>query len=646
MANLLNNNFHNLRFNINLNDYWDFFLNKDPMSIFSFADENVDLNKKCLSAFIDASNENCVIGNELISDNEYYWEKAKSDIITLYNVGYTGLDNGLILFERDRIDNKKFLEIYQNSTYEINDDVRLRLHQVKGGTKLFDYPISVEEDKIKLNGGFYQGFFKTSDCKYQILPSELKNGETWHWEFVLNKKEFEKESDKTLNDKYQNNKGIFFYIGTRAENKWDYLYNKVNNDDILFADEYVEDDTDGLKCKLNAFTDMSFEMPIEWESEAIDDYLTFKYYSDDLYDVIDDGLEDFFYETHKANTIDEKSEHIDITCWCKDSKCKKTVEKKTYRVSCCCAKNCRKIETSSIIEEESNCNGYLTKCEHFDLVADIDEISDGIWYVEDDLDISDFEYETYEGFKLDEVGQWYLDTSNQFLLFDRTCNGYTASTYRNGDIIRYIRNKNEFKENLFLLMNRTCTGYTVNTIDAYRDSKKPTYNTKRDITNNAFALRITDDGKIGYRYLVQDCENEEFEIKTIEGYSASGIIKEDEMAVINVRVNGYARTMSLDFYVNGKLVYTTAELPKFNFRKLDDINEKQETVPYNISIGGGTQGLCETILPNYMTDPYRVYDIEKNFAGSFIGYFYKFRFYTCKMDFFDVINNFRYEFNK
>lgn len=611
-----------------------------------FVRDIADLHKECLSAYIDASNKNCVIGNELISDSEYYWEKAKANAITLYNIGYTGLDNGLIPFERDKVDNKKFLDIFQNSTYAISDDTRLRLHQISGGTKLYDYPLSVEEDKIKLNGGFYQGFFKTSDCRYQILPSELNNGEVWQWEFVLNKVEFEKESTKTLNDKHPDNKGIFFYIGTRAENKWDYLYNAQNEEDMLFVDEYVDDETDGLKCKLNAFTDMTIEMPVEWESEAIDDYLAFKYYDDELYDVIDDGLEGFFYETHDANMIDEKSPHIDITCWCKDSKCNKTVEKKTYRISCCCAKNCRKIETSTIVEEETNCEGYLSKCTPFDLIEDFDKIDDGTDYIEDDLDISDFEYETYEGFKLSEVGQWFLDTDNKFLLFDRTCNGYTISTYREGDIVRYVRNKNEFKENLFLLMNRTCTGYTVNTIDAYRDSKKPKYNTQKDITRNAFALRITDDGRVGYRYVVQDCDSDEFAIKTIEGYSKNGIIKENSLSVINVRVNGHARTMSLDFYVNGRLVYTTAEMPKFNFRKLDDIDEKQESVPFNISLGGGTQGLCDTILPNYMTDPYRTYDIERLFAGTFIGYFHKFRFYTCKMDFLDVSNNFKYEFNK
>ena len=650
MANIHNNNFHSLRLTLNMEEYWDFIISKD--------NDVVDINEsllgqslydKCLSSYIDTSDSNCIDGRFLVSKENYIWENSKTESITLNNIGYVGLDNGLISFERDKIDNRKFLEIYQNSSYIVDNDARLKLHQVNGGTHLYEYPITVEDDKIKLNGGFYQGFFKLSDCRYSVLPTELNNGDTWEWEFVLNKTEFEKESNKTLNDTYPNNKGIFFYIGTRAENKWDYLYNKENEDDLLFEDDYVEEDTiGGQKCRMSAFLDMSVEdVPIEWESEAIDDYLNFKYYDDVLYKIDDDGLENYFYEVHKATTIDESQPHQEITCWCKDSQCKKEIVKKTYRLSCCCPSNCRKIETSTeIIEIESECNGYVPKCTPFDLIEDFDEMEDEYDYIEDDIDISDFEYETVDGFKLNESGQWFLDVDNPFLLFDRTCNGYTVDTYRKGDIVRYIRRQNAFKGNLFLLMNRTCTSYTVNTIDDLRDSQEIKYETKKDITNNAFALRITDEGKIGYRYIVQDCESEEYEIKIIEGYSKEGIIKENEWSLINVKVKGYVTTMALEFYVNGKLVFLTKEIPKFRFRKLDDIDEKQEGVPYNISLGGGSQGLCETILPNYMINPYRVYDIEKNFAGSFIGYFKAFRFYTCKMDFFDIINNFRYEFKK
>lgn len=647
MANILNNNFHNLRLEINSEEYWDFFINKDNDVIDYNIASNGELYDKCLASYIDISDKACVEGDDIVSKETYTWEDAKSQPHVLHNVGYTGVDNNLIHFERDRIANREFVEIYQNSTYLIDGSSKLRLHQIKSGTKLYDYPLTVEENKIRLNGGFYQGFFKTNDCKYQVLPSEMKQGDIWHLEFVLNKTEFEKESDKTLNDKYPNNKGIFFYLGTRAENKWDYFYTKDEDNQQLFIDDYLEEDEeigDG-SCRINAFVGEVITMPIEWESEAVDDYLSFKYYDESLYKIQDHGLEDYFYEYHKANIIDENQPSSLITCWCKNSDCN-TEEKKTYRISCCCANKCRKIETTVTSSTNSKCDGYLSRCTPFDLIEDFDEIDDIEDYIEGDLDISDFEFTTENGFNLKEVGQRYFETDNKFLLFDRTCNGYTVDTYQNGDKIRYINKKTNFKGNLFVLMNRTCNGYTVDTIDKLRESENIEYDTKKDITRNAFALRITDDGEIGYRYIVQDCEAEDFNIKVIEAYSTQNLIKEGEWYVVNVRIKAFANTMILEFYINGKLVFITNEIPKFNFRKLNDIDEKQMTVPYNISIGGGTQGLCETILPNYMLNPYREYDLETNFAGTFIGFISKFRFYTCNMDFFAVQSNFKYEFRQ
>ena len=46
---------------------------------------------------------------------------------------------------------------------------------------------------------------------------------------------------EVLWDVYPDNKGIFFYIGTRAENKWAYWYNKDDECFVLSPDEFVED---------------------------------------------------------------------------------------------------------------------------------------------------------------------------------------------------------------------------------------------------------------------------------------------------------------------------------------------------------------------------------------------------------------------
>ena len=208
----------------------------------------------------------------------------------------------------------------------------------------------------------------------------------------------------------------------------------------------------------------------------------------------------------------------------------------------------------------------------------------------------------------------------------------------------YYGKKDKFKGNLFILMNRTKTGYTVNNIDELRDKANNTYDSLlTDLYRNAFALRITDEGEIGYRYLIYDCdeaekvENYEFTIK--EGYSNKNVIPDCEWVNIHVKIEGYSNTMKLLFYVNGKLIYITEELPKFNFKKLDEIYEKQEGVPYNISLGGGTQGLAETIIRNYMLNPTRVYPLEKHFAGSFIGYIKEFKFYNEDIGFYCINEN-------
>ena len=75
---------------------------------------------------------------------------------------------------------------------------------------------------------------------------------------------------------------------------------------------------------------------------------------------------------------------------------------------------------------------------------------------------------------------------------------------------------------------------------------------------------------------------------------------------------------------------------------MNDLYEKQEGVPFNISLGGGTQGLAETIMPNYMLNPTRVYPLEENFAGTFIGYMRSFKFYNCGMEYMNILNNYKF----
>ena len=84
-------------------------------------------------------------------------------------------------------------------------------------------------------------------------------------------------------------------------------------------------------------------------------------------------------------------------------------------------------------------------------------------------------------------------------------------------------------------------------------------------------------------------------------------------------------------------------MPEFNFKELNEISEKQEGVPFNISIGGGTQGLSEAVSIETKAQFCKILPIEDNFAGTFIGDIKKFRFFTCPLTFADIKNNFLYE---
>lgn len=494
MSNYTLNNVRRSITHIDETDYWDMHLNSHG----SCGDV---LSESCASVVIDTTNDVCLSGNELTSLEDYFYSEACSHGLKLENIGYTGVDNGLISYIKDRITNREFYQIYTHSTYEIESgDTRLHLHAVTGNTQLYDYPISINEDgSIKLNGGFYQGFFR-SDDDYAILPSEI-NGE-WNLEFDLRKVNYEPESTNTLNDAHPNNKGIFFYIGTRAENKWVYLY-------------------EGLEISGTTFDDC------ELEEEG-----------DSVFDLVDD-----------------------------------------------------------------------------------------------DIELSAQTYETSNGFDIFSPNDDYIESDNKFLIFDRTPSGITIHNYEGNEVVVLKTKKNGFNGNLFLYMDRTPTGYTVHNIDKLESGYTDTYDEQtlyNDIYNNALAFVINDDGSIGYRFLVKSCSGDpQWHYEVLSGNSYPGIIKEDVWTKIRVKIRASETGIRIMFYVNGKLKYITSELPKLNLHALDEIKEKQEGVAYNISLGGGTQGLAETIMPDYMLNPTKIYPIEENFAGTFIGDIKGFKFYTC-----------------
>lgn len=645
MANLKVNNYHNLKLMINKDEYWDFFVNKDSYGSFRIKNGLYD---DCLISYIDLSDDECFDSdNWVYSKQGYYWNKSISLGYTLHNISYTGVDNGLFTFRKDRISNKDFLRIFQDNKFEIyENDYRLKLHAVSGNTLQYDYPLHIENGSAKLNGGFFQGFFKTECDKYQILPTSFEHGDTINFEFTLKRCNLEKESDKTLNDKYPENKGIFFYLGTRAENKWIYQYDKDDVDGLeacyeLGVDNFVQDgEINEDDYIIGNFYDPNPDFE-GYEPFELGEYTNYRDYDVSPFEL--DDMSDFFSEESK-----ELPYHTFKKCHCEEPrKDENEVDiLLPFFHGCPCQISYKEKEKDpSVCEPVDGCDEFGDDY-IFDNgeVVGVDEVVD---YLEPELDITDFEYETDNGFKLSEANQYYFYTDNKFLFFDRTKTGKTVSNWVEGTEFMYAGRKSQFKGNLFILMNRTKTGYTVADIDSLRDQSANDYNPYNELYNNALAFRITDKGEIGYRMLVRDCNNKgRDKTSIIEGYSFEDIIPDCEWCTVNVRMSFIFGKMKLFFYVNGNLKYVTKDLPMIELKALNELYEKQEGVPYNISLGGGTQGLAETIQQNYMLNPSRVYPLERYFAGTFIGYISSFKIYDCVMEKLILEHNYRYEKGK
>jgi hypothetical protein len=139
-----------------------------------------------------------------------------------------------------------------------------------------------------------------------------------------------------------------------------------------------------------------------------------------------------------------------------------------------------------------------------------------------------------------------------------------------------------------------------------------------------------------------------------ESYSASGMVPDNEWVQVAIRfmayetyigcdLNGVPRRKGrLDFFINGYLKYSISEFDEFLFKDLMEYREKQEGVPFNYSLGGGTQGLLETNTVGGPDPKDENLVIQENFAGTFYGDLSKFRLYGCCLD----VTTIRYRFNQ
>ena len=638
MTNILENNFHNLRLQLDHSDYWDMVISKDDGGSVAIED---GLQTKCLAAYIDTTDTDCIFFNKLYSKRMYRWDEAVSSGLTLYNIGLTGMDNGFIEFRKDKITNEDFLKLLTGSTYSVEeDDYRLQLKRVTGNTGRYDYPLDIIYDGqmqvSRLNGGFYQGFFKTEGYDYQVLPHRITTD--WVMEFTLKKQNLEPQSKKTLNDKYPENKGIFFYIGTRAENKWWHFYGHKDGENYdsntSYSSDYFGENTEYL---------------INYGEEFMKEYYQGdKPYIEQLPSYTDS--DDAYFNNCSC----------DITEKCTGNPTYKDLQPMPYWLNYYCSYyayrdenerccNIAKKQKKEYIGE----TGYYADSYAEEGLNDLsgygNYFANSEDYLKKDMEIPDINtITTKDGFPLNSANMKDIKTDNKFVFFNRTYTGVTTDTY-DPDAEYILRMQKESTTgNNFQLFNRTKTGYTTDNLPPDYYSKNNEYNLRGDLYKNCLGFRIKDDGSIGYRILYLDCENET-KYKIEEEYSLPGLIKEDEWVTVTVLIKPLSRNdnicseikgkIKFYFYVNGYLKFISREVDNLDFRGLKEVNEKQEGVPYNISLGGGSQGLCDMIMPNFREMPKYVFPIEKNFAGSFIGEFKSFKFYNCFLNYPQIKNN-------
>jgi hypothetical protein len=96
---------------------------------------------------------------------------------------------------------------------------------------------------------------------------------------------------------------------------------------------------------------------------------------------------------------------------------------------------------------------------------------------------------------------------------------------------------------------------------------------------------------------------------------------------------------TLKMFVNGRLVLKSKEFVGLQLRALNEWSDKQQGVPYNISWGGGTQGLAESQTFGGPDSADSNLLLESHFTGSFLGQLSQLRFYKRPFNILELRNN-------
>ena len=594
MGNIKNYNFNNIDLKLSNDDYWDFYLaNDDANNGYCTPVTSGD----CFVVWYDF-NDSTIYPNSAITSPDIYslvsWDKAVNTGYTFNTIGLTGIDNGLIIFDKNPLDltNDALLLALTGTTLDIpSGDTRLHMTRVTGTTGEYIYPYSIIPEPTKpmignflsLAGGFYQGYYKIDGSNYSVLPTRVN--QSWSAEFWLTTKQYTfAPTGTTLNDKYPENAGMFFYMGTRAENKF---WNKWEGSDTGCTSAC----TTAATC-----TDVISEwctVPKESEITIVGDY----------------GM---------GVSLDPPRTNIDLVT-------------NGFLIYGRAYDGRPDVLSGSTIynPKVSTLNSYYCgRCgvTHHDGLGTQTACSyDG------------------KGIAVAHIRKTLTNTQNPFLLYGRA-----SGIVRSGDTRGCCGGPNDG------LGSKTVNNF--NGVES--DETSIDYNI--DIIDNALGFRITPDGRIGYKLLTVTgtCISNGLEKTYISGttikeeYSIENnlfdpdfwqyvVVKFEtdylddcELKIKNPRIG------KLKFYIDGYLKWVVNDFPEFIGKRLDEYKSKQVGVPFNISLGGGSQGLIDSQTFGGLDLSDRGLPIEKNFAGTFLGGISQFKFNICKLSLCQIQNNY------
>lgn len=561
MGNLKNFNFNKADAFLSNYQFYDYYLAMDGCATIPFTGS---VTGDCFVVDYDFNDSNIYSTGSTSADTIFSlatWTGATNSGYTFNTFGLTGIDNGLITFTKTTGDtsNIALLNVLTGSTVALTSgDTRLTLNRVTGMTENYEYPIDILSgstgDYAKLCGGFYQGYYKLDGYDYQVLPNRVESG--WVADFWLRKSDLNCSgyTGTTLNDTYPNNKGFFFYMGTRAENKFWNIFEGLNTGC-----------TSGCTSSSACTGTVTTYCTIPKETEiAISG---------------DSG-----YPIRLSPPPLEVTEYTNQFL---------LYGRAGYNNKC---GTCGSTKSGF---------GTLTTCDTATTI-------------------------TITGYTTQITNE-----QNPFLIYGRAGNNGSCGT-----------------------CGATSSGFGDETVCTFSGftSVLDELDKDVDVIDNAIGFRIKDDGSIGYRTLklTGSCIDDVYTtgVTIEEAYSASGMVTDDQWHMISIRFSlnetvaeddldcAPRRTGRLMFYVDGKLKETFYDVDEFIAKRLNEYKDKQLGVPFNISLGGGSQGLLESMTFDGQDPDDLGLQIESNFAGTFIGDISQFRFYICDLNWTQINNNY------